>query len=329
MSPRTAAPAAALAALAALLAAAGCSAEAGGADELGDVVLKVGDQLAGAQPLLEAAGELDDVPYTIEWSTFTAGPPLLEAVNAGAVDIGQVGNAPPVFAAAAGSEVRIVAAYDAAPDGSSIVVPAGSDISEPADLEGRSIAVTKGSSAHAHLLGVLDAEGLGFDDIDVNYVQPSDALASFSEGRVDAWAVWDPYVAQAEQTADAEILVNAEGYANTYTFQVAGTDAVDDPVKSEALRDYLERVPRAVLWSAENPGEYAEVWAEQSGLPVEVTEIAAERRAPVPRPVDDELIAAEQDLADAFAEAGEIPEAPDIEAYTDDRFNDLVPDGAG
>ncbi|ASU82821.1 aliphatic sulfonates ABC transporter substrate-binding protein [Nocardiopsis gilva YIM 90087] len=330
MTSNASAPTAALSAvLAVLLLGAGCSAGDGGANDVGDVVLRVGDQIDGAQTLLDAAGELDDVPYTIEWSTFTSGPPLLEAVHAGAVDIGQVGNTPPVFAAAAGSDMRIVAAFASSPDGTSIVVPTDSDIDSPEDLAGRSIAVTKGSSAHGQLLGVLEAEGLGFDDVDVNYVQPADALAAFSERQADAWAAWDPYIAQAEDRADAKILVNAEGYSNTFTFQVAAVDAVEDPTREAALEDYLGRIHRAVLWSAAHPDAYAKAWSKHTGLPEEVTRIAAERRSPTPRAIDKELIASEQDLADAFADAGEIPDAPVMADYVDDRFNDLVPDAAG
>ncbi|MBB6173126.1 sulfonate transport system substrate-binding protein [Nocardiopsis mwathae] len=329
MTPKThahlPAPIAALStALVLLLTGAGCAAGADEAGGLGDVVLRVGDQIDGAQALLDAAGELDDVPYTIEWSTFTAGPPLLEAVNADAVDVGQVGNTPPVFAAAAGSDMRIVAAFESSPDGTSILVPPDSDIDDPGDLAGRSIAVTKGSSAHGQLLGVLDAAGIGFDQVDVDYVQPADALAAFSEGRTDAWAVWDPYIAQAQDRADARILVNADGYGNTFTFQVAATDALEDPARAAALEDYLSRVHRAVRWSADHPDDYAAAWSEHTGLPEQVTRIAAERRSPVPRPIDDALIASEQDLADAFARAGEIPAAPTMADYVDQRFNDLV-----
>ncbi|GAA2000140.1 ABC transporter substrate-binding protein [Nocardiopsis rhodophaea] len=330
MARTTSAPAAtASAVLALLLLGVGCSARNGGADDVSDVVLRVGDQIDGAQALLEASGELDDVPYTIEWSTFTSGPPLLEALHADAVDIGQVGNTPPVFAAAAGSDMRIVAAFASSPDSTSIVVPTDSDIESPADLVGHSIAVTKGSSAHGQLLGVVKAEKLAFDDIDVNYVQPADGLAAFSEGQADAWAAWDPYIAQAEDRVGAKILVSAEGYSNTFTFQVAAVDALEDPAKEAALEDYVGRVHRAVLWSAAHPDAYAKVWSQHTGLPDKVTRIAAERRAPAPRPIDTELIASEQDLADAFADAGEIPEAPVMADYVDDRFNDLVPEAEG
>ncbi|GAB3213621.1 ABC transporter substrate-binding protein [Marinactinospora thermotolerans] len=304
-----------------------CSTGAATTTDPDTVTLLVGDQIAGARPLLEAAGELDDLPYAIEWSTFTSGPPLLEAVHAGAVDIGQVGNAPPVFAAAAGSDIRIVAAFDSSPKGSSVLVPPDSAITDPADLRGATVAVARGSSAHAHLLGVLDGEGIGFDELEVEYLQPADALAAFSEGRVDAWAVWDPYVAQAESLAGARILVDAEGYSNTYSFQVANAAVLEDPAKEAALEDYVERIHRAVLWSREHPERYAEVWSQHSGLPVEITRVAAQRRAATPRPVDDALVDSEQALADAFAEAGEIPSAPDIADVADDRFNHLVPSG--
>lgn len=312
-------------ALALAVAATGCSTVSGSADDISDLTLRVGDQLAGAEPLLEAAGELEDTPYEIEWSTFTSGPPLLEAMHADAVDIGQVGNTPPVFAAAADSSVRIVSAFDTTPDGTSVVVPPGSDIEEAADLEGASVAVARGSSAHGLLLGILDAEGLDFDDLDVNYVQPADALASFSEDEVDAWATWDPYVTQAEDQAGAQILVNAEGHTNTFNFQVASEDALDDPVREAAVEDYVERIHRAVQWSRENPEEYAQVWSEHSGLPAEVTELAAERREPSPREVDAALIEDQQVLADNFAEAGEVPDAPDMAEFVDDRFDHLVP----
>ncbi|WP_017612385.1 ABC transporter substrate-binding protein [Nocardiopsis salina] len=312
-------------ALALVVAATGCSTESGSADDMSELTLRVGDQIAGAEPLLEAAGELEDTPYEIEWSTFTSGPPLLEAMHADAVDIGQVGNTPPVFAAAADSSVRIVSAFDTTPDGTSVIVPTGSDIEEPADLQGASVAVARGSSAHGLLLGILDAEGLDFDDLDVNYVQPADALASFSEGEVDAWATWDPYVSQAGDQAEAEILVNAEGHTNTFNFQVASEDALGDPVREAAVEDYVERINSAVEWSREHPEEYAQVWAEHSGLPAEITELAAERREPSPRPVDAALIEEQQVLADNFAEAGEIPSAPDMSEFVDDRFDHLVP----
>src|SRR5207247_412495 len=95
------------------LSAAACGTSSSGAEKTTGkdtgVVLKVGDQKAGSRALLAAAGLLDGTSYKIEWSQFTSGPPLLEAINAGAIDIGGVGDTPPIFAAAAGSKITIVA----------------------------------------------------------------------------------------------------------------------------------------------------------------------------------------------------------------------------
>lgn len=167
-----------------------------GTDGKGSVVLNVGDQKGGAEAVLRAAGELDDLDYRIKWSTFTSGPPLLEAVNAKAVDIGSVGNTPPVFAAGADSKVTVVAATHGDTSGETILVPEDSKLKRTEDLKGRSVAVAQGSSAHYQLVGSLRKAGLELSDVKVTYLQPADALAAFTGGKVDAWAVWDPYTSQ-------------------------------------------------------------------------------------------------------------------------------------
>lgn len=149
-----------------------------GTDGKGSVVLNVGDQKGGAEAVLRAAGELDDLDYRIKWSTFTSGPPLLEAVNAKAVDIGSVGNTPPVFAAGADSKVTVVAATHGDTSGETILVPEDSKLKRTEDLKGRSVAVAQGSSAHYQLVASLRKAGLELSDVKVTYLQPADALAA-------------------------------------------------------------------------------------------------------------------------------------------------------
>ncbi|MGY2061787.1 ABC transporter substrate-binding protein, partial [Nocardia gipuzkoensis] len=144
-----------------------------GTVDLSQVTLRLGDQKGtGLQALLDAAGELKSTPYKIEWSQYSSGPPMLEAINSGAVDFGGVGNAPPVFAAAAKSSIKIVSGYGAGTAGQGIVVPKDSPLRGPADLRGKKIAVAKGSSAHYHLLSVLNKNGLSFADVEPQYLQP-------------------------------------------------------------------------------------------------------------------------------------------------------------
>ncbi|WP_018658038.1 ABC transporter substrate-binding protein [Actinomadura flavalba] len=330
---RTIRPRVLLAALALVLAAG--SAACGGDDEpavalgpdgkpdLTKVTLRIGDQKGGLRALLGAAGELAKVPYKIEWKEFTSGPPLLEAVHAGALDVGPVGNAPPVFAAAAGSKIKVVAVSDLGLKGQAIVVPANSPLRNPAELKGKRVAVAKGSSAHYHLLTVLAKAGLSFKDIEPQYLAPPDALAAFSSGKLDAWAIWDPYTAQAEAQTKARTLVDGTGYTTGYNVLVAGDRALDDAGREAAIRDLVTRRIRALAWSTDKHKEWAKVWSKDTGLPLPVAEVAAQRRIAKALKIDDEFVRNEQALADAFHEQGLIPTEIDFAKFVDRRYNTI------
>ncbi|WP_182875726.1 ABC transporter substrate-binding protein [Microbispora sp. H10670] len=290
----------------------------------GRVTLRVGDQKAGSEAILKAAGLLGGTSYTIAWSQFTSGPPLLEAVNAGAVDIGGVGNTPPVFAAASGSKIKVVSAYRQSAKGSAILVPGGSAITSTAQLKGRKIAVAKGSSAHYHLLAVLKKAGLSFKDIQPQYLQPADALAAFSSGTVDAWAIWDPFSSQARIQHGARLLVDGAGIVNGLGFQVAAPAAIEDTGKRAAIADFLSRLAKARVWAAAHLDEWAKVWARETGLPAEVANAAVANAVATPVEIDDSVVSSEQEIADAFGAEGLIPGTVTFSQFVDDRFNDVV-----
>ncbi|UUU35777.1 ABC transporter substrate-binding protein [Streptomyces sp. CA-210063] len=318
--------------LALLLSACGGSSSAdtsigGGTDGKGSLTLNVGDQKGGSEAILRAAGELDDLDYKIKWSTFSSGPPLLEAVNAKAVDIGGVGNTPPVFAAGAGSRITVVAAWHGTSQGDAILVPNDSKLTKPAQLKGRSIAVAQGSSAHYQLVASLKDAGLTFGDVEVKYLQPADALAAFTSGKVDAWAVWDPYTSQVLKAKQGRVLTTGDGITNGLTFQVAAPTALKDKKKSAAIQDYLERLRRAYTWVYSHEDEWAQVWAKETGLPEDVA-LAAVKRTYTTRiavAVDKPLIASEQEIADAFTELKLIPNEVDFGDFTDPRFSGGLP----
>ncbi|MEU5319986.1 ABC transporter substrate-binding protein [Streptomyces sp. NPDC021056] len=328
---RRLAPAALLLPLALLLTACGGDATAGtgtDTDGQGSLTLDVGDQKGGSEAILRAAGELKNLDYKIKWSTFTSGPPLLEAVNAKAVDIGGVGNTPPVFAAGAGSRIKVVAAFHGTSKGDAILVPNDSKLTKAEQLKGRSVAVAQGSSANYQLVASLKEAGLSLGDVKVKYLQPADALAAFTSGKVDAWAVWDPYTSQILQGKQGRVLTTGEDITNGLTFQVAAPSALQDKKKATAIRDYLERLRRATAWVHDHQEEWAEVWAKDTGLPYEVA-LASVRRTNASRisvAVDKPLIASEQEIADAFTELKLIPNKVDFADYVDTRFNaDLPP----
>lgn len=327
---RRLAPAALLLPLALLLTACGGNSAASTStdtDGQGSLTLNVGDQKGGSEAILRAAGELKGLDYKIKWSTFTSGPPLLEAVNAGAVDIGGVGNTPPVFAAGAGSKIKVVAAFHGTSKGDTILVPNDSKLTKTEQLKGRSVAVAQGSSANYQLVASLKAAGLGLDDIDVKYLQPADALAAFTSGKVDAWAVWDPYTSQVLHAQQGRILTTGEGVTNGLTFQVAAPSALDDKKKAAAVEDYLQRLRRATAWVHDHKEEWAEVWAKDTGLPYEVA-LASVKRTNATRisvAVDEPLIASEQEIADAFTELKLIPRKVDFADFVDNRYNSDLP----
>ncbi|MCW2898830.1 MAG: aliphatic sulfonates family transporter, periplasmic ligand-binding protein [Streptosporangiaceae bacterium] len=297
----------------------------GGSPDQTKVTLRVGDQKGSSvKSLLAAAGLLKGIKYKISWSLFPSGPPILEGINAGAVDFGSVGNTPPVFAAAARSNIAIVAATEVRLDGQAIVVPNNSPLRTPAELRGKKIAVARGSSGNAQLLGVLKKNGLGLTDVQPQYLQPADALTALASGKVDAWATWEPYTAQAEAEANARILADGNGYVNGYGFQVTSRKTLGDKGRVAALKDFLSRYRRAVLWTNGHQKQWAAVWAKDTGMPLPVAETAVRRRLTKIVKIDDTVITSEQQLADAFTGARLLPGKVEIAGYFDRRFNDLA-----
>ncbi|MDO8210533.1 ABC transporter substrate-binding protein [Conexibacter sp. CPCC 206217] len=287
-------------------AAAGVASDDGGGGE--KVTLRVGTQRDGIRAVLQKSGQLENLPYEIEWSTFVAGPPLVEAAGADRIDVAWVGCAPPIFGAAAGAAFNVIAAVkERDSQENRLLVPADSDIASIADLKGKKIAVPRGTSGHAFILNALKSEGLSTRDVEFAFLAPPDALAAFQSGSVDALSVWDPFAQQALLTLDAREIAAGEPFESGLGFEIASSKALEDPAKVAALRDYLRRLQAAWDWAGENPDEWATAWSEDAGLPLEVTRVTAVRKASDIVPLDAAIVDSQQRLADLFAEEGELP----------------------
>jgi sulfonate transport system substrate-binding protein len=173
--------------------------------------LRVGDQKGNSQAVMEAAGVLKDVPYKIEWKEFAAAAPLLEALSAGAIDTGLVGDAPFTFAAAANVPVKAIAAVRQSREGLAIVVPEQSAIKSFDDLRGKKIATGRGSIGHQLILAALESRGWQASDVNIVFLAPSDAKVAYTQGSVDAWSTWEPYVSQEEVLFKSRRVITAEG----------------------------------------------------------------------------------------------------------------------
>ena len=289
------------------------------------MTLHIGDQAGtGAEALLTAAGLIGKLPFKVAWSDFTSGPPMLQAMGAGAVDVGGVGNAPPVFAAAGGDKIAIVGAYQANPLGSALLVPKNSPITSVAQLKGKRIAVAQGSSADYHLLTVLNKAGLTVHDVTLSYLQPAEGLAALSSGHVDAWDIWSPFVEQAEVQDNARALVTGTGYGSPYSFAVASRAALADPAKAAAIGDYLKLLAQAHAWATSHLSAWANVWAKATGLPASVMQKAASDDASNAVPITATVVSSEQQVSDAFTSAGLIPVHVNFNDYVDTTFNNTA-----
>jgi sulfonate transport system substrate-binding protein len=300
-----------------------------GETSVGNVTLHIGDQAgSGAEALLTAAGLIHKLPFHATFSDFTSGPPMLQAMGAGAVDIGAVGNSPPVFAAAGGSQITIVGALKSSPAGSAIVVPKNSPVHSVADLKGKKIAVAQGSSANYHILTVLQKAGLSVKDVTLDYLQPAEGQAALSSGAVDAWDIWTPFT-EAAVAKGARILVTGQGYGSPYSFEVASRAALADPAKAAAIRAYLKIINQAHIWANTHPDAWARVWAQGTGLPDSIMQTAARDAQSVPIPITPAVIASEQHIADAYQTAGLIPGKVDLANFVVTRFNSTADSTAG
>ncbi|MFF0816376.1 ABC transporter substrate-binding protein [Rhodococcus sp. NPDC003318] len=290
--------------------------------DLSAVTLKVGDQKATSiEVLLQASGQLENLPYKLEFSTFTAGLPLIEAASAGGIDLAQTGNTPVIFGAASKADIKIVGALEATGKGDAILVGKDSTIGSVADLKGKKVATFKGSSAHANLLMQLQKAGLDRTDIETVFVSPADGYTSLTKGDVDAWATWDPYTAIAEKESGARVIATADEAANGYNFWAASDQALADPSRTAAIEDFLTRYAAATAWSEQNLDEWSAKYAELTSISPDASRTTWTRSIKQPITLSDDVIASEQEIADAFTEAGELPGKVDFAAAVDKRFD--------
>jgi sulfonate transport system substrate-binding protein len=289
------------------------------------VTLRIGDQAGtGAQALLDASGLIKKIPFKVSFSDFTSGPPMLQALSAGDLDVGGVGDAPPVFSAAGNAKLAIVGALRNGPNNAALLVPKGSPIHSISQLKGKRIAVSQGSSADYHLLTVLTKAGLTVHDATLDYLQPAAAIAAFSSGSVDAWDVWSPFIEQAEIEKGARVLVNGQGYGSNYSYEVASTDALQDSKTVAALDEYLKVLDEAHVWANTHPAAWAAIWAKSTGLPTNVMDKAAQDDTQTPVAVTPAIVAAEQSLVKGFYSAGLIPRSFSFANYASSSLNGTV-----
>lgn len=261
--------------------------------------------------ILRTNGELEKrfaaLGYTVTWSEFTSGLPLLEALNVGALELSaDVADTVPVFAQAAGAKLTYVAQEAPSPTAQAILVKSDSPLKSVADLKGKKVAVTKAAGVHFLLIAALGKAGLKFSDIEPAYLTPADGRAAFEKGAVDAWVVWDPFVAAAQKQADARVLANgSDGLASYQRYYLASSAfAAKEPKLIEAYFDILEETGK---WVKANPSAAAKILAPAWKLEQDIVETANGRRSYQVRSVSPSDLTEQQRIADAFFGEGVLP----------------------
>jgi sulfonate transport system substrate-binding protein len=271
--------------------------------------LRVGVQKYGTLIVLEVSGNLErrlaPLGVAVSWTEFPAGPQLLEALNGGSIDFGITGEAPPVFAQAAGVPFVYVAVDRPAPAGEAILVPKDSPISKIADLKGKRIAFNRGSNVHYLLIAALEKAGLKFGDIEPAYLAPADGRAAFARGWVDAWVIWDPYLAAGQAATHARVLTDATGLARNPQFYLAS--ATFAKARPDLIRLLLSEIGKIDTWAAKHQAEVAALLTPYTGLPPDVLRVALARLGYGVGPITPNIVASQQRIADTFLKTGLLP----------------------
>jgi sulfonate transport system substrate-binding protein len=271
--------------------------------------LRIGYQKYGTLTILKARGTLEKrlaaQGIDVKWTEFPAGPVLLEGLNVGSIDFGTVGEAPPIFAQAAGANLVYVANEPPAPLSEAIVVPKASTVKTVADLKGKKVVLNKGSNVHYLLVRALEKAGLDYKDINAVYLPPADARAAFERGSVDAWVIWDPFLAAAERQLDARILADGQGLVTNHQFFLASRPYAEK--NPEIVKIIVDELGKTDEWSRQNVKEVAAILSAQIGLPADIVELAASRYAYGVTSVNDAVLREQQKIADVFANLKLIP----------------------
>lgn len=280
--------------------------------------LLVGDQRGGQQSVLAAVHALDDLPYRIDWSNFANAAPLLEALNAGAIDTGYGGDAAFIFAIGSGAHIKTIGALRIAGAGPVLVVRNDSPVRNISQIKGLRIATPRGSVSHNLILAALEQQGLPLDAVHFAFLSPQDGEAALRGGAVDGWAIWDPNAALAVRRGGARVVDGSAGLVPSYTLMYASTKALAE--KRELLADYQRRLDRGWVWAQDHTDAYAAMMAQQTGLDVALWRQVLLGRHSVPVPVDARLIADQQATADRYVRAGVIARHIDVAAGFDRSF---------
>ncbi|MGY2047877.1 aliphatic sulfonate ABC transporter substrate-binding protein [Methylobacterium sp. JK268] len=249
--------------------------------------------------------------FGVSWHLFNS---VIEPMNAGSTDFhADVADAVPIFTQAAGAPLTFYAKEDPSPAAEAIIVHADSPIRTVADLKGRTVGFQRGSGCHFILTAALKRAGLTPADITAAPLNAPDGAAAFERRSLDAWVIWDPFLAIAQAKGEVRVIADATGFSSYnryYTVQTSFAQA-----HPEVVGVVYEALAEAGRWVKGNPQEAAArlspLWGD---VPLPIVETVNARRSYAVKPVLREGLGEQQVIADTFFEAGLIPRRIDATA---------------
>ncbi|MBG0809960.1 aliphatic sulfonate ABC transporter substrate-binding protein [Methylosinus sp. H3A] len=282
-------------------------------------VLRIGYQKSSSLLiLLKGQGALEKalapLGVKVAWYEFSSGLPLLEGVNVGSIDLSaDVAEPVPLFAQAASAKLTYLAQEKPSPTGQAIVVRKDSPIKTLAELKGKKIGFAKAAGVHYLTLQTLEKAGVKLKETDVVYLQPADGRVAFERGAIDAWAIWDPFLAALQKSVDVRVLADGAAAGVSYRrFYLASTKYASS--RPDVLKIVVDELRKAGEWIKTQPKDAAERLAPLIGLDAATVELANSRRSYAVALVDEDALAEQQKISDAFTEAGLLPRKLDVRA---------------
>lgn len=280
------------------------------------LTLNIGFQKYGVLPIIKQRGSLEtalkEQGVNVRWVEFPAGPQLLEGLNVGSVVFGEAGEAPPIFAQAANSNLVYIANQPAAPKAEALIVQKDSNIQTVQDLKGKRITLNKGSNVHYLLLKLLEKNNLKLSDIEAVYLPPADARAAFERGAVDAWVIWDPFFAAAEDQIGARVIATGENLVSNHQFYLADRKFAEQ--HPQVLKTVVNELNSTTAWVAKNPDQASKLLEKPTGLSFNVLKSSISRMGFGVTPISAQVAKEQQYVADAFYQQKLIPNQINIQA---------------
>lgn len=283
-------------------------------------VLRIGDQnYYNVRASVEASGVLEGAPYTVDWKHFQSAAPVAEALEAGAVDLGFLGDSGFIFLAAKGAPVKLIGVSRQNPDTIALLVPKDSTAKSIEDLKGKKVAYWPGAWSQQLTLRALEKAGLPHDYVEFVKLMPIDAAAAFPRGSIDAFPVWEPYISQQTLFSGAKPLLTARDLMPGLSSIAANANSIEP--KRAAIADFLGRLQKARAWVEANKETYADLWAKKANLDQSVSRNWIGHANMTVGPVDESAARDYQETADFLVETGALAKKLDTSSIVDTSFS--------